>query len=90
MNIHSVVELIFAFMVPIGFIGVMSHRLYTKKSLTVRAIQYTAVVMIIPTIVVLAMENAFQDNVVGTLVGGLLGYLLSGLSNYDKQGPDNA
>ncbi len=44
-----------------------------------------AVILLVPMIGLLAMEKILEGATVGTLIGGLTGYLLSGISNYDKQ-----
>ena len=44
-----------------------------------RAIQFLTVVLVVPTILILALRNILQAETVGTLLGGLIGYLLSGI-----------
>lgn len=48
----------------------------------VRLIQYLTVAMALPTIIILALEQIIDNAVVGTLLGGLLGYVLSNISDY--------
>ncbi len=84
-DIKSWVELICAVTIPFSFLGVIWQRILHKKSLSARSIQFVAVVMLIPAIVILALEGAFKDSTVGTIVGGLIGYLLSGIGEYENQ-----
>jgi len=49
-----------------------------------RIIQLTCVSLIIPTLVILSLENVIKGETVATIIGGLIGYVLSGISNYDK------
>ncbi len=84
------IELLMAATIPVGALGVIVHRTVTKKGLSARSIQFIAVVMLVPGIVVLALEKILEGATVGTLIGGLTGYLLSGISNYDKQGGGDA
>jgi hypothetical protein len=67
-------------LVGIIFIGV--HRIKTKKGIGARAIQFTAVVLIVPGIFILALERALPSETVAALLGALTGYLLSGLGRF--------
>lgn len=51
-----------------------------------RIIQLTCVTLIIPTLIILSLENIIKGETVATIIGGLIGYVLSGISNYDKNG----
>ncbi len=42
-----------------------------------RAVQTVVSVMLVPTVLILSMERIIDSSVVGTLLGGLLGYVLS-------------
>ena len=81
----DIAEILAALMLPAAFCGVMYHRIYTGKSITVRAIQLVAVTMLIPTILLLSLEGVLDKTSVGTLIGAFAGYILSGLSDYDKR-----
>lgn len=50
-----------------------------------RIIQITCVALIIPTIVILSLENIIKGETVATIIGDLIGYVLSGISNYDNK-----
>lgn len=49
-----------------------------------RIIQFACVTLIIPAIIILGIEKILQGETIATLIGGLIGYVLSGISNYDK------
>lgn len=51
-----------------------------------RTIQLTCVALIIPALIILSLENIIKGETVATIIGGLIGYVLSGISNYDKNG----
>ena len=77
-------------MLPLGFGAIMAQRIILKKSIGARIIQLSAVVMLIPVILILGLEKIFEGATLGTLIGGIVGYLLSGISEYDKgRGDDN-
>ncbi len=84
MDVRPWVELLLALTIPVGVGGVMWHRIAGGKGLSARSIQFVAVVMLVPAIVILAMEKILEAATIGTLIGSLTGYLLSGISNYDK------
>ena len=88
MDLRSGIVLLMAATMPLGLGGVLWHRIVTGKSLTARSIQFVAVAMLVPAIVLLSMEKVLDGSTVGTLIGGLTGYLLSGISNYDKSSGD--
>lgn len=90
MTVTAFIEVLAAAMLPITFIGFMWHRITTKRAIGARAIQFMAVVLLIPAIIVLALEKVLDGQTVGTLIGGLTGYLLSGIANYDRPGGSDA
>lgn len=53
-----------------------------------RMIQFACVTLIIPCIVILGIEKILQGETIATIIGGLIGYILSGISNYDKNKDD--
>lgn len=81
-------EALVAAAVPLTAIGMILNRIISRKGLGVRAIQFMAVALGLPIIFVLAIEKVLDGAVVGTLLGGVFGYLLSNISNYDKPGAD--
>ncbi len=50
-----------------------------------RVIQFTCIALIVPAIIILALENVLKGETIATIIGGLIGYVLSGVSNYDKK-----
>lgn len=88
MDARGWVEIIIAASVPISIIGLIWNRITTKKGIGVRAIQFMAVVIGMPMIAVLAFEKVIEGAVVGTLLGGVFGYLLSNIGNFDKTQSD--
>ncbi len=87
MDVRSFVELIAALMMPAGGALVFWERMRSGRGLGARAIQYTAVVIIVPLIIILALEKVLEANIIGTLLGALSGYLLTGISAPEQQSP---
>lgn len=48
-----------------------------------RVIQLTCVAIIVPAIIILGLEGTIKGETVATLIGGLVGYALSGLGDFD-------
>ncbi|WP_322105503.1 hypothetical protein, partial [Paraburkholderia sp. J41] len=57
---------------------------YQERAIGARVIQLAAVVMLIPVILILALEKILDGATPGTLIGGIVGYLLSGISEFDR------
>lgn len=77
----------------IVIVGVLVRSMYKKSStgkpsgIGARIIQFTCVTLIIPTLIILGIENILKGETIATIIGGLIGYVLSGVGNYE--GPDN-
>jgi 4-amino-4-deoxy-L-arabinose transferase-like glycosyltransferase len=84
-SVRTAIELVAVITILAGPICVIVERIMSKKGIGARAIQFCAVVMLIPTIILLALEKVLDTATVGTLVGALTGYLLSGVGEYGSQ-----
>ena len=84
--VKETIEVMAAAMPPISFIGYIWPRISSGRSIGARSIQFMAVVLLLPVILILALEKILDGQTLGTLLGGLTGYLLSGISNYDRPG----
>jgi hypothetical protein len=83
MDVKSSIELIAAIAILIGPIAVIFERLRSGRGIGARSIQFAAVAMLIPTILIVALEKLIDGSTLGTLIGGLIGYLLSGVGTYE-------
>lgn len=77
-------EICMAFIMIISLLGVLYRTIKKGKGLGARVIQFTCICFIIPAIIILATRDILKGETVATLIGGLVGYVLSGISNYDK------
>ena len=62
-----------------GVIGVFVERLRTKRGIGVRVIQFMTVTLILPIILILALEGVLSGQTTATLIGAVVGYILSGI-----------
>ena len=67
------------FIMVIGVILIFIDRYRTKRGIGVRVIQLSTVVLILPIILILAIEGILESQTVGTLLGAAMGYILSGI-----------
>jgi hypothetical protein len=81
--IRGFVELVAALMLPIGAGLVFWELLRSNRGIGRRAIQYTAVVMLLPLIMILSLEKVIDANLVAVLIAALAGYLLGGVSSVE-------
>jgi hypothetical protein len=82
MKTSDIVELAAAGLMVIGLLAVFINRCKTGKGLGARVIQLLAVIFVIPAILILALEKFLTAETVATLLGTLIGYLLSGIGRF--------
>jgi hypothetical protein len=83
MQTKDYIEIVATVLMLIGVGGVVLFRLRDKdKGLGVRIIQFVAVVTVLPSILILALEKALTPETTATLFGTITGYLLSGIGDY--------
>jgi hypothetical protein len=86
LSVKDWVEIASALTIPIAILGVLINRIITKKGIGVRSIQWLAVATFPPLIVILALERALDGSAVAALVGAVIGYLFSNISDFDRRG----
>jgi hypothetical protein len=81
------IELIVALIMVISLGGVLFERIKYRKSIGIRTIQFMAIAFIFPVIIILALEGVLSAETIGTLIGTVIGYVLSGIGgNEARQG----
>ena len=63
----------------IGIIGIFINRWCLERSIGVRIIQFLSVTLVVPVVFILALEGILASETVGTLLGAVVGYTLSGI-----------
>ena len=76
---RQLIELIAASIMIVGVFGVFYDRIKHKKGIGVRVIQFLAVVFVVPAILILALERVLSTESTATLLGTIIGYVLSGI-----------
>lgn len=78
------IEIFMGIIMAIVILGILIRSIFYKKGIGARTIQFVSISFLIPAIIILAMEKVLSGETVGTLLGGIAGYVLSGISNYDN------
>ena len=87
MTPKEIIELICGLGVVLAPAAVMLYRIKTGSvGFSLHVIQFCALAMIVPALVIFALEDKLQPGTLGTIIGGLIGYVLSGLAK-DEQDP---
>ncbi len=79
MEFKGIIELLAAGIMVAGLIGIFIERIITKRGIGVRVIQFLAVTLIIPAILILSLEGVLEAQASATLFGTIVGYVLSGI-----------
>jgi len=79
----QLVEIIAALTMPIGLIVLFINRLILDRGIGARAIQFSGVTIVFPAIIILGLEGKIGAETLAALLGAAVGYLLSGIANYD-------
>ena len=83
-TITGVIEIGLILIMLFGVLCLFYNRHKTGKGLGARVIQFTGVLLVVPLIGILALEGKLEAQTTGTVIGALLGYLLSGISSFDS------
>ncbi len=62
-----------------GVIGILWERRQTNRGIGVRVIQLATVFLVLPTILILALEQILETQTTAALLGTIVGYVLSGI-----------
>lgn len=73
--IKTIIELGAGFIMIGGTIAVFAERFIHNKAIGVRAIQFLTIILLIPAILILALENILNTETVSALLGALIGYI---------------
>lgn len=78
MELRSFIEGAAAVTMPVTVIGILLRAYLNKQYFGPHTIQFCAVAVLVPLILILALERILEAPTIGTLLGALIGYALSG------------
>ena len=79
MGAKEILEIIAGVTIIVGLVGILWERCCKNKGIGVRVIQFLTVVFLLPIILILALEGVLEGETVATLLGAIVGYVLSGI-----------
>lgn len=88
MPVKAMIEMVAALTMPIAIFAIIRHRVDTERGTSARAIQFLAVATVIPLILILSLEGVLEKDMVGVLMGSLIGALLSNIKSSNGKGAD--
>ena len=89
MSAAQCVEIILAIGIVLMPLAVLGERLICKKGIGVRAIQFTGAAMLTPAVILLGLKGLIDGATIAALVGAFVGYVFSGLSEFDRNRAPN-
>jgi hypothetical protein len=89
MSTGQCVEIVLAVGVVIMPIAVLAERLFRKKGIGVRAIQFTGTAALLPAVVLLGLKGLMDGATIAALVGAFIGYVFPGMAEFDRNRSTN-
>lgn len=80
MDLTFLLVLIMGLVMLIGVIGLVVNRVLTRKGIGQRVIQFATVVILTPSVIILAALKLIDSAATQVLLGGVAGYVLSSMS----------
>lgn len=79
MELKTILEVTAVAIMVAGVIGLFVERIWRKRGIGVRVIQLLTVILVLPVVLILALEGILKGETVATLIGAVVGYILSGI-----------
>jgi hypothetical protein len=76
---HCYLDGCLIFVMLIGIVGTLYHRIHGEYGIGDRAIQFVGICLVIPTVLILGLEDKISRENMGTILGAIIGYVLSGI-----------
>ena len=81
------VEIVACSVMVAGVVGVFIDRYRSRRGIDVRAIQLLTVTLLLPTILILSLEDVLSGQSTAALVGVVVGYTLAGIGKGESPAP---
>lgn len=83
------IDLIAALTMLAVIVGVLIERVVIKRGIGVRSIQFVAIGMLPPLLLVLALEEKSDKSAIFAVIGALVGYIFANIANHDARNAEN-
>jgi len=70
-----------------GIVGVLIHRIWLEFGIGTRAVQFVGICLLVPAVLILGLEDKLSKENIGTILGAIIGYVLSGIGGTDQKKP---
>lgn len=87
-DLHETVVLIMTITIPVILLTIILGAYLKETIIGARVTQFMCVALLVPAIIILAFEDVLQGETVGTLLGGISGFVLSNVGKYEKKKTD--
>ena len=81
----AIVEVAAALIMVGGLWAIFAERRRSNRGIGVRVIQLAVVVILLPSILILALEKVLEPQATATLLGAIVGYVLSGIGKDERE-----
>jgi hypothetical protein len=71
------IEIICALTIPISVVAVVWHRVTRDMGMGYRALQFLAIGVVVPAVIILALEGKLAGEAVAAIIGGVVAYLFT-------------
>lgn len=89
MEIKCALEIVAGVIMVAGVTGLFVERTWRKRGIGVRVIQLLTVILVLPIILILSLEGILKGETVATLLGAVIGYILSGIGKDESHKKTN-
>lgn len=76
---HCYLDAFLILVMLVGVVGTLYHRIHGEYGIGDRAIQFVGICLMIPTVLILGLEDKLSKENMGTIIGAIIGYVLSGI-----------
>lgn len=75
----SAIEVVAMSLMAVALLGILYDRIRRQKGISLRAIQFLAVCLVVPALLILALEGKVSMEATAIILGVVIGYTLSGI-----------
>jgi hypothetical protein len=82
---HCWLDVLLVLIMAGGIAGVLYHRIHLEFGIGTRAIQFVGICLLVPTVLILGLEDKISKENMGTVLGAIIGYVLSGIGGTEPK-----
>ncbi|MCH8917080.1 MAG: hypothetical protein IIC52_03405 [Proteobacteria bacterium] len=78
------IEVIAVSCMPITLVGIIWHRIKSEMGMGYRALQFLAIGVVMPIVLILTLEGKLSDGAAAAIIGGVIAYLFTSAAKESK------